>query len=240
MTPSFSPPPASSSRATIFEILAVFPEILEVFLRASLIGKAVEAGILHFRLNDLRNFASDRHRTIDDRPFGGGAGMVLKPEPLFKALEEILGREPEVPTRLLLFSPRGRRLTQKVAEELAAWENTRSARRFVLICGRYEGIDQRVIDHFRPEELSIGDYVIAGGEVAAMVLIEAVARLIPGVVGNPESLKEESHSTFAAEYPHYTRPAEFRGMRVPDVLLSGNHEAIAAWRRRHAEGNKKE
>lgn len=206
------------------DIVTIFPEFFGV-LDVSLLGKARERGLIDVGVHDLRTYTHDRHRTVDDTPYGGGAGMVMKPEPWGEALDEVL-----TPDSLLIVpSPAGERFTQAIARELSGEQ------RLVFACGRYEGIDQRVIDYARSvarvRELSLGDYVLNGGEVATMAIIEAVGRLVPGVIGNPESLDEESHEDGLLEYPSYTKPAEWRGMPVPPVLLSGNHAAIAAWRR---------
>lgn len=201
------------------DVFTIFPEYLEAPLQVSLLGRARGTGVLDVRLHDPRAFAVDRHHSVDDQPFGGGAGMVMTPEPLFAAVEA------ERPPRpLFLLSASGRRFDQGVARELAAGGG------FSMICGRYEGVDQRVADHLCDGELSVGDFVLAGGEGAALVVIEAVARLLPGVMGNEESATEESFTGGRLEYPHYTRPAEFRGWVVPDVLRSGDHARIARWR----------
>ncbi|RMG15397.1 MAG: tRNA (guanosine(37)-N1)-methyltransferase TrmD [Deltaproteobacteria bacterium] len=208
-----------------FEVLTLFPEILEGAVGASLLGKAQARGRLSVRLTDVRDFATGRHRVCDDAPYGGGAGMVMKPEPLVAAIEAAKGRAAEgARLRTVLLSPRGRRLDQTYVQQLAALDH------LILVCGRYEGVDARVLDYV-DEELSIGDYVLSGGEPAALVVIDAVARLVPGVLGNCDSLAEESHASGLLEYPHYTRPVEFRGVRVPEVLLSGDHQRIARWRR---------
>lgn len=206
------------------DIFSIFPGIFEGPLRESLLGKAIGAGVIDVRVHDIRDFCMDRHRQVDDVPFGGGPGMVMKPEPIFAAVESL---DPGS-KRVLLLSPAGRRLDQAFADELAAesW--------IVLICGRYEGVDERVVDGLSAEEVSIGDYVLAGGEVAALVVLEAVARLVPGVVGREESLRHESFQDGVLEYPQYTRPQEFRGMTVPEVLLSGDHARIHEWRRQAA------
>jgi tRNA (guanine37-N1)-methyltransferase len=206
------------------DILTIFPGIFEGPLRESLLGKGISSGVIDVRVHDIRDFTTDRHRQVDDVPFGGGPGMVMKPEPIFAAVES-LGPDSK---RVLLLSPGGRRLHQTLARELAgeSW--------LVLICGRYEGVDERVVLGLQAEEVSIGDYVLAGGEVAALVVLEAVARLVPGVVGREESLHQESFQDGLLEHPQYTRPQEFRGMRVPEVLLSGDHSRIAEWRRRAA------
>jgi tRNA (guanine37-N1)-methyltransferase len=207
------------------DVLTIFPGILEGPLRESLLGKAIEGGVVDVRVHDIREHTTDRHRQVDDEPFGGGPGMVMKPEPIFAAVES-LG---EGKRRHVLLSPAGRRLDQALVRELAAepW--------LVLIAGRYEGIDERVVEGLPAEEISIGDYVLSGGELPALVVIEAVTRLVPGVVGREESLAQESFEEGRLDHPHYTRPQEFRGMRVPDVLVSGDHARIAEWRRRAAE-----
>lgn len=216
------------------DVVSIFPEYL-AGLQLSLIGKAVDQGLLDLTVHDLRDFTFDRHNTVDDSPYGGGAGMVMKAEPWALALENILDEPkaagagtPQKPI-LIVPSPAGPVFNQRIAEELCEAEH------LVFACGRYEGIDQRVIDwsaeHFDLRPMSIGDYVLNGGEVASMVMIEAVSRLVPGVIGNPESLTEESHEDGLLEYPIYTKPASWRGRDVPDILLSGNHGAIARWRR---------
>lgn len=206
------------------DVFTIFPAMVEGFLSESLIGKARRGGLLDLRVHDLRSAAIDPHRSVDDAPFGGGAGMVLAPEPIFGAVEKV-----DPPRPLLLLGPGGRRFTQPMARELA---NARPG--FSLLCGRYEGVDQRVVDHLVDGELSIGDYVLAGGEAASLVVVEAVARLVPGVMGNETSADDESFSDGLLEYPHYTRPAEFRGATVPEVLRSGDHGRIARWRRAQA------
>jgi len=207
------------------DVVTIFPGIFESPLRESLLGRAIEAGLLDIRVHDLRDSTSDRHRQVDDESYGGGPGMVLKPEPVFAAVES-LGAGVR---RTLLLSPAGRRLDQDLARELAVepW--------LVLICGRYEGVDERVVEGLPAEELSIGDYVVAGGEVPALVVLEAVTRLVPGVIGRGESHEQDSFGDDGVlDHPHYTRPAEFRGMRVPETLLSGNHQEIERWRREAA------
>jgi tRNA (guanine37-N1)-methyltransferase len=207
------------------DILTIFPGLFEGPLRESLLGKAIASGLLDVRVHDVRDHATDRHRQVDDEPFGGGPGMVMKPEPIFGAVAA-LGEDPG---RVILLSPAGRRLDQGLVRELA------EEPRLVLICGRYEGVDERVVEGLGAEELSIGDYVLSGGEVPALVVVEAVTRLVPGVVGKEESLSAESFEEGLLDHPHYTRPQEFRGMRVPDVLVSGDHARVAEWRRRAAE-----
>jgi tRNA (guanine37-N1)-methyltransferase len=207
------------------DVVTIFPGIFESPLRESLLGRAIGAGLLDVRVHDLRDSTSDRHRQVDDESYGGGPGMVLKPEPVFAAVESLGAGE----RRTLLLSPAGRRLDQALARELAgeAW--------VVLICGRYEGVDERVVEGLGAEEVSIGDYVVAGGEVPALVVLEAVTRLVPGVIGREESHERDSFGEEGVlDHPHYTRPAEFRGMRVPETLLSGNHAEIERWRREAA------
>jgi tRNA (guanine37-N1)-methyltransferase len=210
------------------DVFTIFPGLLEALGRESLVGRARESGLLDLRVHDLRSAATDPRRSVDDSPFGGGAGMVLAPGPLFGAVEAA-----RPPRPLFLLGPGGRRLDQRLVRELADLATSPSAG-FSLLCGRYEGIDQRVAEHLVDDELSIGDYVLAGGEAGALVVVEAVARLIPGVMGNEESATEESFADGLLEYPQYTRPADFRGWRVPEVLLSGDHGRIAQWRRAQA------
>ena len=204
------------------DVFTIFPDMVEDFAGRSLLGKARQNGVLDVRVHDLRSTTQDPHRSVDDSPFGGGAGMVLMPEPIFAAVEQV-----DPPRPLYYLSPSGRPLTQAVAVELAGLPG------FSLLCGRYEGVDERVREHLVDGELSIGDYVLAGGEVAAMVVLEAVGRLLPGVMGNDTSADEESFSEGLLEYPHYTRPADFRGWEVPEVLRSGDHGKVARWR--HAQ-----
>lgn len=204
------------------DLFTIFPSLVAPWLDASLIGRARQAGRLDLRLHDLRLGASDPHRSVDDAPFGGGAGMVLAPEPVFAAVESVAPPRP-----LFLLGPAGRRFDQALAVELAEGPG------FSLLCGRYEGADQRIADHLVDDELSLGDFVIAGGEIAALAVVEAVARLVPGVMGNAASAVEESFSNGLLEYPQYTRPASFRGWEVPDVLRSGDHARVARWR--HAQ-----
>ena len=210
-------------------MISIFPAYLDGPLQVSLLGKAVERGLLDVHLHDLRSWTSDRHRTVDDTPYGGGAGMVMRPEPWGLALDEIV---PAGGARLVVPTPAGRPFTQQLAQELAdePW--------LVFGCGRYEGIDQRVVawasQRMPVDEVSIGDYVLAGGEAAVLVIVEAVARLLPGFLGNPDSLAEESHSGGLLEYPVYTRPPSWRGLDVPEILRSGDHGKIAVWRREQA------
>lgn len=206
------------------DVLTIFPEFFTGPFEASLIGRAREAGTLDLNVHDLRRWTHDRHRTVDDVPFGGGAGMVMKPDPFFEAVEELFGGVEQRP-RTIVLTPRGRPLDQALARELS------QEPQLLLLCGRYEGIDERVHDAIATDEISIGDYVLAGGEVAACVVVEAVTRLIPGVMGNQASAADESFSDGLLEYPQYTRPASYRGMDVPEVLLSGHHGKVEAWRR---------
>jgi tRNA (guanine37-N1)-methyltransferase len=209
------------------DVFTIFPDVVEGYCAASVLGRARGDGLLDVRVHDLRAAARDPHRSVDDTPFGGGAGMVLMCEPLFGAVEAVA----DLPRPLLLLSPGGRRFDQAVASELAATPG------FSLLCGRYEGVDQRVADHLVDAELSVGDYVLAGGEAAALVVVEAVARLVPGVLGNQESTAQESFGDGRGgllEYPQYTKPAEFRGWEVPEVLRSGDHGRVERWRRAEA------
>jgi tRNA (guanine37-N1)-methyltransferase len=206
------------------DIVTIFPEMFASPLQVGLLGKAIKAGIVEINLHDLRNWAPGAHRKVDDAPFGGGAGMVMTPGPVVEAVESI--RQPE--GRVILMTATGRPLDHSLAWELS------EAEQLVVVCGRYEGVDERIGQILGAEEVSIGDFVLAGGEVAALALIEAVGRFVPGMVGNSTSLEEESFASGLLEYPQYTRPAEFRGLKVPDVLLSGHHERIVRWRRQQA------
>jgi tRNA (guanine37-N1)-methyltransferase len=208
------------------DVVTIFPDLVRGPLRESLLGKAIRAGVVTVAVHDLRGFTADPHRTVDDAPFGGGPGMVMKPEPLFAAVESL---DPDR-GRVLAMSPAGRRLEQAFVRELAAEPH------LTILCGRYEGFDERVIEGLPAEEVSIGDYVLSGGELPALVVIEAVTRLVPGVIGSDASHEQDSFSDGPLlDHPHYTRPQEFRGMRVPEVLVSGDHGAVAAWRRAAAE-----
>lgn len=215
-----------------FDVITIFPDYLAP-LDLSLIGKARAKGLIDLRVHDLRDFTTDKHRTVDDTPYGGGAGMVMRPEPWGDALDHVFGQATGRPT-LIVPSPAGTPFTQALAKKLAAAEHVAFA------CGRYEGIDERVIDeaadHADVMPVSLGDYVLGGGEVAVLAMIEAIGRLVPGVIGNPESLVEESHEAGMLEYPVYTKPAAWRGRHVPEILLSGNHAAVARWRRDEALG----
>ncbi len=209
------------------DILTLFPDMVEAVLSASILKRAREKGLLEVRVVNIRDFTDGRHKVADDYPYGGGAGMVLKPEPIFRAVDHVCAEGDD--RRLVLLSPQGRPFTQAVAEEFA-----KESRRLVFLCGHYEGIDERVRLGLAPEELSVGDYVLTGGELAALVVVDATARLIPGVLGDRQSAETDSFSGSLLDYPHYTRPPVFRGMDVPDVLRSGDHQAIQAWRRAQA------
>jgi tRNA (guanine37-N1)-methyltransferase len=212
----------------IFDILTIFPEFFEGPFRHGVVARAAESGILQIRIHDLRTWTSDRHKTVDDRPFGGGEGMLLKPQPVFDGVEAIWP-DRSADDRVVLMSAQGRRFEQESGRRL------RQYRRILLICGRYEGVDERVAENLADEELSIGDYVLSGGELAAAVVVDCVARLLPGVLGNEDSTVHESFSESGLlDCPQYTRPAEFRGWKVPDVLIGGNHEAIRKWRKQAA------
>lgn len=204
------------------DILTLFPEMFQGVFDSGVIGRAMGQGLVGISLHNFRDQAHDKHHTVDDYPYGGGAGMVLKPEPIFEAVEAIKG-ESDIP--VILLNPAGRLFNQKVAEEFSSYD------RMIIICGRYEGVDERVSQHLATDEISIGDYVLTGGEIAAMVIIDAVVRLMPGVLGSELSPQEDSHVAGLLEYPQYTRPPGYRGWPVPEVLLSGNHAQIAGWRR---------
>lgn len=213
-----------------FDILTLFPDIFEGVFNKSIVKRAMEAGLVSIVIHNIRDYATDRHRITDEPPYGGGGGMIMKPEPIFRAVEAILdleeGQEPEMP--VILLSPQGRLFTQAVARELSKHPH------LILICGHYEGVDERVPQFLVTDEISIGDYVLTGGEIPAMVIVDAVTRLIPGVLGDPGATFEDSHAEGLLEYPHYTRPPVFRGCSVPEVLLSGNHAEIVRWRRQEA------
>jgi tRNA (guanine37-N1)-methyltransferase len=210
-----------------FDILTLFPGLFGGVFEQSIVNRAREAGLLTINLHDIRNHATGRHRVTDDTPYGGGGGMVMKPEPIFAAVEAVLGEE-QGRTPVILLTPQGRLFSQRVARELAG------QKRLLLICGRYEGVDARVHQHLVTDEISIGDYVLSGGEVPAMVVVEAVTRLLPGVLGDPSAPFEDSHAEGLLEYPQYTRPPVFREWSVPKVLLSGHHAEIVRWRRQQA------
>jgi tRNA (guanine37-N1)-methyltransferase len=214
-----------------FDVVSIFPEVFEPVFRHGVVGRAIDCGLLELRAHDLRGFTTDRHRQVDDAPFGGGAGMVLKPEPIFAAVGALRSRNAGP---VVLMEPWGEPLTQALAAELAGEPG------LIIVCGRYEGVDDRVRQALADREVSIGDYVLSGGELPAMVLVDAVARLLPGVVGDEASLAQDAFAEAAGGgYPQFTRPADWRGLQVPDVLLSGNHAEIARWRRTHARTTKR-
>lgn len=210
-----------------FDIVTIFPKMVEGPLAEGIVSRGIAAGLLDVRVHDLRGFTTDRHRVVDDMPFGGGPGMVLKPEPLFRAVERITAERGR-PEAIVLTSPDGERLTQRTAERL------RDLGHVAILCGRYEGVDDRVRRHLATEEISIGDYVLSGGELPALVIVDAVARLVPGVVGDEQSVARDSFAKGLLDFPQYTRPADFEGHAVPPVLLSGHHRDIDRWRRREA------
>ena len=206
-----------------FDVFTLFPGVMQPYLDSSILQRAQENALISIALHNIRDWTSDRHHVTDDAPYGGGGGMVMKVEPIFAAVESILGAPPACP--LIYLSPQGKPFTAEMAWELA------KRPRLGLLCGRYEGVDERVIEHLVSEQISIGDYVLTGGELPAMVLIDAISRFIPGVLGDPDGANDDSFGNGLLEYPHYTRPEEFRGWRVPEVLLSGNHPLVAMWRR---------
>jgi tRNA (guanine37-N1)-methyltransferase len=206
-----------------FDVFTLLPETFLPYLQASILQKAAGRGLIEFQVHNIRDYTHDRHHTTDDTPYGGGGGMVMKPEPVFEAVESVLGVPPACP--VILLTPQGRVFNQKIALELA------SQPQLALLCGRYEGIDERIREHLVTDEISIGDYVLTGGELPALILIDAIARLLPGVLGDPTGAMDDSHASGLLEYPHYTRPPEFRGWGVPEVLLSGDHGKIDKWRR---------
>jgi tRNA (guanine37-N1)-methyltransferase len=222
--------------ACSIDILTIFPDMFRGVLAESITARALKAGIVDVELTNIRDFATDRHKSVDDRPYGGGPGMVFKPEPTFASVEKVLAQEKAAPgkTRRILLSPQGRRLDQALLRELS------SASWLILLCGHYEGLDERIPEGLDFEEVSIGDYVLSGGEIPAMVLLDGLIRLLPGALGHPDSAQEESFENGLLDYPHYTRPAEFRGLKVPEVLLSGDHQKIAAWRQAQAMARTRE
>lgn len=219
-----------------FDIFTLFPQMFESPFDESILKRAREGGLIEIYLHNIRDWATDKHSVTDDTPYGGGGGMVMKPDPIFLAVEDVLVMEPvsatepeqHAPCPIILMTPQGRPFTQKVAEELAHHE------RLALLCGRYEGVDERVREHLVTDEISIGDFVLSGGELAAMVIVDAVTRLLPGALGDPTGASDDSHATGLLEYPHYTRPSDFRGWSIPDILVSGHHAKIEEWRRQQA------
>ncbi len=217
----------SSEKPLRFDIVSIFPSMVAAMLQEGILARGIERQLLDVVVHDLRDFTTDRHRVVDDAPFGGGPGMVLKPEPFFRVMQHIRQAQGE-PGAVVLPTPQGRLFTHDEALQL------RNRRHIVVLCGRYEGIDERVCDAFATDEISIGDYVLSGGELPALVILDAVARLVPGVVGDEQSVREDSFTHSLLDYPHYTRPADYEGFRAPEVLLSGHHGAIERWRRREA------
>jgi len=214
-----------------FEVFTLLPEVFPTYLESSILQRARQRGLIEVRVHNIRDYTHDKHHTTDDTPYGGGGGMVMKPEPVFDAVESVLGTrvndQPKV-VPIILLTPQGRVFTQRAAEELSRYDH------IALLCGRYEGVDERIREHLVTDEISVGDYVLTGGELPALTIIDAVSRLIPGVLGDPDGAADDSHSMGLLEYPHYTRPPEFRGWQVPDVLLSGDHGKIERWRREQA------
>jgi tRNA (guanine37-N1)-methyltransferase len=213
-----------------FEVFTLLPEIFPPYLERSILQRARQRGLVSINVHNIRDYTHDRHHVTDDTPYGGGGGMVMKPEPVFEAVESVLGLDPELAEPrpacpVIMLTPQGRVFSQSIAQELSGHE------RIVLLCGRYEGLDERIREHLVTDELSIGDYVLTGGELPALIVIDAVSRLIPGVLGDPDGAMEDSHATGLLEYPHYTRPPVFRGWQVPEILLSGDHARVAQWRR---------
>jgi tRNA (guanine37-N1)-methyltransferase len=206
-----------------FDIFTLFPEVFQPYLDASIIKRARAGGLIDVNLHNIRDWAADRHHTTDDMPYGGGGGMVMKPDPVFASIESVLGSPPAVP--VILMTPQGRLFTQDVAKELSALPH------IALLCGHYEGIDERIREHLVTDEISIGDYVLTGGELPALIVMDAVSRYLPGVLGDPTGAEDDSHASGLLEYPHFTRPPVFRDWPVPDILLSGNHAAIDKWRK---------
>jgi len=218
-----------------FEVFTLLPEVFPPYLESSILKRAAQRGLIKVNVHNIRDYTHDKHHVTDDTPYGGGGGMVMKPEPIFEAVESVLGltayqTPPESASSIpiILLTPQGRVFNQRVAEELSGHE------RIALLCGRYEGVDERIREHLVTDEISIGDYVLTGGELPAMMIIDAVSRLIPGVLGDPTGAEDDSHAMGLLEYPHYTKPAEFRNWKVPDVLISGDHAKIEKWRREQA------
>lgn len=222
-----------------FDIITIFPKIFGSYFSESIIKRAQERKLVEIRIHNLRDFTTDKHRTVDDTPYGGGAGMVLKIEPIWRCIQFLkskinppVGERKSRETRIILFSAKGKKYTQKDAMRLSKYDN------LILLCGRYEGVDERVAKYIADEEISVGDYILTGGEIPAMVLVDSVSRLIPGVLGNEESVETESHSQAGyLEYPQYTKPEKFLGWEVPEVLLGGNHGKIEEWRKKHSKNN---
>ena len=210
-----------------FSIVTIFPDMVRAYFNASIMKRAIDNGIISVVVHNLRDYATDKHKSVDDYPYGGGAGMVMKPEPFFRIAEDLWPRKEN--RRIILLSPKGRLFSQAIAEELS-----REQKEIIFLCGRYEAIDERVKEQLADDEISIGDYVLTGGELPALVIIDAVARLMPGVLGDSRSSEEDSFTCGLLDYPHYTRPEAFRGMKVPDVLLSGNHSEINRWRKKQS------
>jgi len=213
-----------------FEVFTLLPEVFPPYLESSILQRARLRGLIDVRVHNIRDYTHDKHHITDDTPYGGGGGMVMKPDPVFEAVESVLGplQDSPLPVPVILLTPQGRVFTQRVAEELSRYE------RIALLCGRYEGVDERIREHLVTDEISIGDYVLTGGELPALMVIDAVSRLLPGVLGDPDGAQDDSHSMGLLEYPHYTRPPMFRGWSVPDVLLSGDHGKVEKWRREQA------
>ncbi|WKZ40711.1 MAG: tRNA (guanosine(37)-N1)-methyltransferase TrmD [Anaerolineales bacterium] len=218
-----------------FEVFTLLPEVFPSYLETSILKRARERGLLDIGIHNIRDYTHDKHHTTDDTPYGGGGGMVMKPEPVFEAVESVLGLaaphsppQPDSNLPIILLTPQGRVFNQSIAQELSTHP------RIALLCGRYEGVDERIREHLVTDEISIGDYVLTGGELPALILIDAVARLLPGVLGDPTGAEDDSHAMGLLEYPHYTKPAEFRGWKVPDILTSGDHGKIDKWRREQA------
>ena len=213
-----------------FEVFTLLPEVFPPYLESSILLRARQRGLVSVNVYNIRDYTHDKHHTTDDTPYGGGGGMIMKVEPVFEAIETVLGLEPHQAQShsaypIIMLTPQGRVFTQSIAEELSQYE------RIALLCGRYEGLDERIREHLITDEISIGDYVLTGGELPALILIDAVSRLIPGVLGDPDGAADDSHATGLLEYPHYTRPPEFRGWKVPEILLSGDHGKVDQWRR---------
>ncbi len=209
-----------------FDIFTLFPEVFNPYFETSILKRAIQNNLVDIQLHNIRDWTTDKHHTTDDTPYGGGGGMVMKPEPVFAAIESVLGTQRVFPS--ILLTPQGRPYNHKIAKQLAGED------RIALLCGHYEGVDERIREHLVSDEISVGDYVLTGGELAAMIVVDSVSRFLPGVLGDPEGADDDSFASGLLEYPHYTRPEDFRGWKVPEVLLSGNHKAIAQWRREQA------